>query len=247
MPMVVRELSHHKMQNPEILLNYRMAAALRKLITNLWAGVNLQTEGKITAKGNAGYNEVYTDTFTINAGETAKTKTLYAVWAQTGGSATGRLWVAFLNDGGDLPAEPRNQTSRSYEFIYKDNWQSYKTIGSGDNLLYYINPLITVTGKDNVQANLKSKFYQVTAKWEANNLKDNEYIEWYVIKYESEACGTEGWHVDGIIRNNENYYVDYDGNGNTGGLTPDGQGYDLDENVNVAKAGGYESGTWLPF
>ncbi len=202
--------------------------------------------GKITSKGNAGYNEVYTDTFTIDSNETAKAKTLYAVWAQTSGSASGRLWVAVLNDGGDLPAEPRNQTSRSYEFIYKDYGQYFKTIGSGDNLLNYINPLITVTGKDNVQANLNDKFYQVTASWEDKNLKKNEYIEWYVIKYESAACGTEGWHVDGIIRNKESYYVDYAGNGNTGGLTPDGQGYDLNANVTVAKAGGYEGGTWLP-
>ncbi|WP_277406631.1 InlB B-repeat-containing protein [Lacrimispora xylanisolvens] len=202
--------------------------------------------GKITSKGNAGYNEVYTDTFTLDANDTGKPKILYAVWAQTGGSASGRLWVAVLNDGGDLPAEPRNQTSRSYEFIYKDYGQYFKTIGSGDNLLNYINPLITVTGKDNVQANLNDKFYQVTASWEAKNLKKNEYIEWYVIKYESAACGTEGWHVDGIIRNKESYYVDYVGNGNTGGLTPDGQGYDLNANVTVAKAGGYEGATWLP-
>jgi uncharacterized repeat protein (TIGR02543 family) len=202
--------------------------------------------GKITAKGNAGYNEVYTDTFTLDANETANTKTLYAVWAQTGGSASGRLWVAVLNDGGDLPAEPRNQTSRNYEFIYKDYGQYFKTIGSGDNLLNYINPLITVTGKDNVQANLNDKFYEVTASWEDKNLQKNQYIEWYVIKYESAACGTEGWHVDGIIRNKESYYVDYAGNGNTGGLTPDGQGYDLNANVTVAKAGGYEGGTWLP-
>ncbi|MDF2888455.1 MAG: doubled motif anchor protein, partial [Lacrimispora sp.] len=202
--------------------------------------------GKITAKGNAGYNEVYTDTFTINPGEANKTKKLYAVWAQYAGNASGRLWIAVLRDGGDLPAEPRNQTSRDYVFIYKDDGRFYKTIGYDDNLLNYINPLITVTGKENVQANLNNKFNQVTAGWIASNLNAGQYIEWYVIKYESDACGTEGWHVDGIIRNNESYYVDYAGNGNTGGLTPDGHEYNLNDNVTVANAGGYESGTWIP-
>ncbi|NNJ32151.1 InlB B-repeat-containing protein, partial [Lacrimispora defluvii] len=202
--------------------------------------------GKITAKGNAGYNEVYTDTFTIKANETVKPKTLYAIWAQTGGKATGRLWIAVLNDGGDLPAEPRNQDNRNYVFIYTDKDRPYKTIGNSDNLLNYINPLITVTGKDNVQENLKDKFYQVTAKWIKENLNSNQYIEWYVIKYESDACGTEGWHVDGIIRNNKSFYVDYAGNENTGGLTPDGHEYTLNTDVTVAEAGGYESGIWIP-
>ena len=202
--------------------------------------------GKITAKGNAGYNEVYTETFTIKENEPAKPKTLYAVWAQDKGDAKGRLWVAVLKDGGDLPSEPRNQANRDYEFIYKDSGSSYKTIGYGDNLLNYINPLITVTGKDNVQANLNDKFYQAVDDWESNHLKSNEYIEWYVIKYESSACGTEGWHVDGIIRNNKSFYVDYAGNGNTGGLTPDGQKYTLNTKVTVAMAGGYEGGNWIP-
>lgn len=56
---------------------------------------------------------------------------------------------------------------------------------------------------------------------------------------------TEGWHIDGVIRNIENYYVDYSPNtsGYTG-LWPDGQEYKANSNVKVEKAGRFEDGQW---
>ena len=47
---------------------------------------------------------------------------------------------------------------------------------------------------------------------------DGYKIIWYVIKYQSDTQ----WHIDGLIVKNNTYYVNYYGNGNTGGGAPNG-------------------------
>ena len=48
---------------------------------------------------------------------------------------------------------------------------------------------------------------------------DQYEIVWYVIKYQT----SDGWHIDGIVKEKATYSVNYYGNGNTSGSAPTGQ------------------------
>lgn len=112
-----------------------------------------------------------------------------------------------------------------------------------NNILDWISPAQTAVGNSNVLPLLTDHFFQYVRE-HAKIDWDKQYIEWYVIKYET-MSDTEGWHIDGVIRNIENYYVDYSPNtsGYTG-LWPDGQEYKANSNVKVEKAGRFEDGQW---
>lgn len=189
--------------------------------------------GMITSKGNSGYQTIYPGGDLYSS---RKDVTLYAIWAQTEGELSDYLWITTRNDG-TVPAEPANQSTGSYTQI-GDMWH-YRV----NNILDWISPAQTAVGNSNVLPLLTDHFFQYVRE-HAKIDWDKQYIEWYVIKYET-MSDTEGWHIDGVIRNIENYYVDYSPNtsGYTG-LWPDGQEYKANSNVKVEKAGRFEDGQW---
>ena len=193
--------------------------------------------GKITSGGNAGYQTVYSagGNYTIT-----KDTILYAIWAQTDGDLNDRLWIA-IRDDGIVPSEPANQDTGSYTFIGRFNGSDR----SETNILTYVSPAQTAVGYENVIQLLTPQFYAYVQQNAKINW-DTQYIEWYVIKYET-MSGTRGWHIDGVIREKEDYYVDYSPNA-TGytGLWPNGMEYEINSRVLVEKAGRLENGIWKP-
>jgi len=117
------------------------------------------------------------------------------------------------------------------------------------NVLEYFNPAHTISGKDRVAAALTDKFRAHID----NNIgtifnPETQYIEWYVIKYQS----NDGkWHIDGVVLEKSNVSLDYDRNGATTGLDPDGSQYPVDSDAKVAgnpnnlSKMGYEFGGFL--
>ena len=164
--------------------------------------------------------------------------TLYAVWAQSEGENSDYLWIAIRKDG-TIPTEPANQGSGSYEFIGVYNGQT-----KVDNLLEWFSPLHTVAGSENVMPRLTQKFYDyVAANYE---LEPGQYIEWYVIKHET-LSNTRGWHIDGVVRDKQQLYVDYSPNFNGSNLAyPDGRTYTEGTTVTVERAGKQDGGNWRP-
>ena len=144
--------------------------------------------------------------------------TLYAAWAQTSGNKSGKITIAIRKDG-TVPDEPSIQNA-DYKYLVK---------GMSVNLLDYINPAHTVAGPEKVKEVLQPKFYDFVDNWNSLNRYWNtttQYVKWYVVK---DQRNDNAWHIDGVIRQYENVYLDYDRNnapvGAAYGLAPDGVQY----------------------
>ena len=144
--------------------------------------------------------------------------TLYAAWAQTSGNKSGKITIAIRKDG-TVPDEPSIQNA-DYKYLVE---------GMSVNLLDYINPAHTVAGPEKVKEVLQPKFYDFVDNWNSLNRYWNtttQYVEWYVVK---DQRNDNTWHIDGVIRQYKNVYLDYDRNnapvGAAYGLAPDGVQY----------------------
>ncbi len=159
--------------------------------------------------------------------------TLYAVWAQNSGTKAGTITVAVRKDG-TVPGEPSIQNA-SYSFLADATNVS--------NVLDYFRPAQTVAGAATVHQALTPAFWSTFVTPNLNKLSnfdpDTQEIVFYVIKYQK----SDGkWHIDGVIRDKSKVHLDYDGNGNTGGLTPDGVEVAAGTSVTVADAGNHYQG-----
>ena len=161
--------------------------------------------------------------------EVTGTVTMYAVWGQSSGSQSGRMSVAVRVDG-TVPPEPTLQYAN---YTYLVDGQDF------DNILDYVNPAHTVAGVDAVKAVLTDVFYDLVEQRNAtmNVYNPNtQYIEWYVVKYQD---NDKTWHIDGVVRDRQSIYLNYDGNESTGGLVPDSIQVYAGTPVEVAQAGNY--------
>ena len=164
--------------------------------------------------------------------------TLYAVWAQSAGKLSGKIAIAIRKDG-TIPGEPSLQYA-SYTFLTSSRGNS--TLMSVDNVLDYINPAQTMVGKSNVESVLQPTFYSYVNNKNANGTYWNnatQYVEWYVVKYQNSDYA---YHIDGVVRNKQNVYLDYDGNGYTDGLVPNGVQLVEGGSTTVSQAGNYYNG-----
>ncbi len=164
--------------------------------------------------------------------------TLYAVWAQSAGKLLGKIAIAIRKDG-TIPGEPSLQYA-SYTFLTSSRGNS--TLMSVDNVLDYINPAQTMVGKSNVESVLQPTFYSYVNNKNANGTYWNnatQYVEWYVVKYQNSDYA---YHIDGVVRNKQNVYLDYDGNGYTDGLVPNGVQLVEGGSTTVSQAGNYYNG-----
>lgn len=171
--------------------------------------------------------------------EITSNKTLYAVWGQNSGTRYGKIVIAIRTDG-VIPDEPTIRYEEVYDYL--------PGINNG-NVLDYFSPAHTVSGKENVSAALTQKFYEYVDENKGDRWDDQtEYVEWYVIKYQSNNGGE--WHIDGVIREKSKVNLDYNGNGNTGGLAPDGKQYTpgssatVEGNTNNLVKVGYDFDGW---
>ena len=161
--------------------------------------------------------------------EVTGTVTMYAVWGQSSGSQSGRMSVAVRVDG-TVPPEPTLQYAN---YTYLVDGEDF------DNILDYVNPAHTVAGVDAVKAVLTDGFYNLVEQRNAtmNVYNPNtQYIEWYVVKYQT---NDETWHIDGVVRDKQSIYLNYNGNGSTGGLVPYSIQVYAGTPVVVAQAGNY--------
>ncbi|MDE6932969.1 MAG: InlB B-repeat-containing protein, partial [Oscillospiraceae bacterium] len=167
--------------------------------------------------------------------------TLYAVWGQVTGCQSGNIKMAIRADN-TIPTEPSIQTA-SY---------SYFTNLTNVNILDYFSPAHTVAGVEKVDLCLTDEFHQYisgdtqSAGYQVS-LAQDKVIDWYVIKHQE----NDGyWHIDGVVRDKEKVSLTYDGNGDTGGLAPDGRNdYTAGDKATVANQGtlvktGYEFDGW---
>ena len=166
-------------------------------------------------------------------------QTLYAVWAKIEGATAGTITIGLRKDG-TIPDEPSIQNA---EYVYLVRGESV------DDVLKYFSPAHTVSGVDNVKSALLTAFY---TKVESANVNrsfwnpDTQYVEWYVIKYQG---NDSAWHIDGVVRNRDKVNLDYNGNGNTAGLAPDGKQYTPGTEVTVSDQNtlqktGYDFAEW---
>ena len=163
---------------------------------------------------------------------------MYAVWAQSAGKLSGKIAIAIRKDG-TIPGEPSLQYA-SYTFLTSSRGNS--TLMSVDNVLDYINPAQTMVGKSNVESVLQPTFYSYVNNKNANGTYWNnatQYVEWYVVKYQNSDYA---YHIDGVVRNKQNVYLDYDGNGYTDGLVPNGVQLVEGGSTTVSQAGNYYNG-----
>lgn len=144
-----------------------------------------------------------------SAFEATESDTLYAVWAQSSGTRSGKIAIAVRYDG-VIPSEP-SLNNDSYKYLR----EGY----SVSNVLDYFNPAHTTVGTSAVEESLTKYFYDEVERinresgytyWDP----DTQYVEWYVIKYQR---NDSTWHIDGVCRQISKVNLDYDGNGNTGG------------------------------
>lgn len=163
-----------------------------------------------------------------------KSQTLYAVWAQNSGTQSGTITVA-VRDDGTVPGEPSIQNA-AYTYLVSGK--------SVENVLKYFSPAQTVAGSAAVHAALTQAFWDELVTPNLRGLtgynSETQEIVFYVIKYQA---GDSKWHIDGVIRDKSNVYLDYNGNGATGGLTPDGVEVVKGNIVKVAEPGNYYEGT----
>lgn len=147
-----------------------------------------------------------------SAFEATESDTLYAVWAQSSGTRSGKIAIAVRYDG-VIPSEP-SLNNDSYKYLR----EGY----SVSNVLDYFNPAHTTVGTSAVEESLTNYFYDEVERinresgytyWDP----DTQYVEWYVIKYQG---NDSTWHIDGVCRQISKVNLDYDGNGNTGGWFP---------------------------
>ena len=164
-----------------------------------------------------------------SAFEATESDTLYAVWAQSSGTRSGKIAIAVRYDG-IIPSEP-SLNNDSYKYLR----EGY----SVNNVLDYFTPAHTTVGTSAVEAALTKYFYEEVesinrtsgyAYWDP----DTQYVEWYVIKYQG---NDSTWHIDGVCRQISKVNLDYDGNGNTGGLVPRGGQHDKGDTVTVSQPG----------
>lgn len=167
-----------------------------------------------------------------SAFEATESDTLYAVWAQSSGTSSGKIAIAVRYDG-VIPSEP-SLNNDSYKYLR----EGY----SVDNVLDYFKPAHTTVGTSAVEAALTDFFYIEVERinrtsgyeyWDP----DTQYVEWYVIKYQG---NDSTWHIDGVCRQISKVNLDYDGNYNTGGLVPRGGQHDKGDTVTVSQPGAYD-------
>ena len=164
--------------------------------------------------------------------------TLYAVWVQNTGTVSGKITIAIRKDG-TIPGEP-SLNYDPYSYLTPDG-------GMTVNVLEYINPAQTIFDSAGVK-NLQPNFYTyVTEKNKNNAYWDNEtqYVVWYVVKYQG---NDSTYHIDGVVRDKQKVYLNYDGNGFTEGLVPDSMEIHEGNSVTVSQPGKYydpkDTSTW---
>ena len=120
---------------------------------------------------------------------------LYAVWASVG-TEKGIIYISLRKDGNAVP-EPA---------AYPAN--DYIPVGTltNETLSDYFSPVHTTIGVYDVSLVLTQQFENyVNGQNQSKNLWGNDqHVDWYVIKKHS-----DGWHIDGTIRENKTYYLDY--------------------------------------
>ena len=179
--------------------------------------------------------------------------TVYAYYREKG---TNKIVIAVYKDG-VAPAEPRIYGGEGYTFIgpgkeggttvsnikqYIGVSDTYDTdvvadcgYGSGTYKVY------AVAGINDVSSRLSEQFKNDALGYarDYNLLKQGQYIDWYVIKYQ---CNDHMWHIDGVIRDKKELYLDYDKNTPKGvtvkGLWPAGRKYDVVGKVATATVEG---------
>lgn len=155
---------------------------------------------------------------------------LYAVWAKSEGALNQKMTIALRNDG-TIPNEPSIQGNQ-YDYLIQA-----QTV----NILDYVNPAHTVAGVNNVSNVLTTNFNTYVENINKRNGNkywnpQTQYVEWYVIKYQE---NDQTWHIDGTVRNKEDVYLNYDGNGASNNYVPNSIKVLQGDNVVVSKAGNY--------
>ncbi len=174
--------------------------------------------------------------------------TLYAQWAQTGGTKNAHMVIA-VNKGNTIPSEPKVIDYDESQIVYLYSYMK-KAGHESKDLMRYIKRAYTTKNADEVVALLTDAFYSDVQGWlnTNRNIKDLKLnaktdIKWYVVKeqrnnpnvypYPAEIT----WHIDGIVVNDTNKVaLDYSTNCNdTSVFRPGGGTYVRGTEVAIAK------------
>lgn len=190
---------------------------------------------------NDGNDDSTNDMFLVTKG-TQTEYTFYAMWANKS-NLTGKIGF-FVRKDGVIQQEPATHSSSLYytvtpgttkktsdvKYLENVNLCDYITIVKTETDPNKVMINVTATAQQQVE-NTNKTIHEKTGQWVWN--PDTEYIQWYVIKDQTE------WHVDGVIRKLDNVSLDYNRNceGDYTGQAPAGKTYTKGTKVKVEGAG----------
>jgi uncharacterized repeat protein (TIGR02543 family) len=170
--------------------------------------------------------------------------------------STNQMTIAIRNDG-QAPSEPWIYNGDAYTFIgeggaggvntgdisqyisIKDVSQTEITTVSTSPYDHNTYKVYAIAGVESVHSKLTDKFINLAndrAK-QYGKLHDGEYIDWYVIKYQT---NDNVWHIDGVVRTSSKLTLSYDKNIPEGsswsGHWPTGRQYDVNPRTKKATA-----------
>ena len=158
--------------------------------------------------------------------------TYYATWINT--NSTGSTDADFfIRLDGIMPYEP-NSYSTGYTYGVEIEGALRSPVGVNNNLDGVYANLARMPSDQQIAADLRRAGVSFDP--------ETQEIVWYVIKYQYNTYGLNAgeyrWHVDGVIRDKENYWVIYHPNGGSTDGIPAAQQYAAGVNVEVEYTNG---------
>lgn len=135
---------------------------------------------------------------------TGKSTQLYAIWFDPEAESQDNVAYFYIRKDGTIQYEPAAYDGSSY----------YPT-ASATNLQGKLHNAVAVNNNlEAVDANLaqvptEQQIKDVLQSYGVSYDSENQYIEWYVIKFREEIGGTTYWNVDGVIRDKNKNEVAY--------------------------------------
>lgn len=170
--------------------------------------------------------------------------------------SSNRMTIAIRNDG-NAPSEPWIYDGKYYTFIADgenggfdtgdiSKYISIKDVSQTEITTVSTSPydsksykVYAIAGIESVNGYLTQKFidYANQKAKSHGKLHDGEYIDWYVIKYQT---NDNVWHIDGVVRKSSKLTLSYDKNIPEGssysGHWPTGRQHDVDPRTKKATA-----------
>lgn len=158
---------------------------------------------------SAGTGSAYSAGVEINVTENV---TYYATWINTSGTGSTKA-TYYIRLDGIMPYEPSSYNANQYTAGIEIDKALYSAVSISNNLAA-------------VEANLANKPTDAQIKEVYSDFDPaTQEVVWYVIKLQDQTTYFAGnWHVDGVIKNKNMYWVTYNPNGGTADV-PAGRQY----------------------